>query len=372
MSTPRIPVTVVTGFLGAGKTTLLSNLIRDSKQRRLAILVNEFGEVSIDGALLRGEGERADVEIHDLSHGLVAYDDDEDFLPTMLALWERRSLIDHVLIETSGLALPSAVMERLQGEALAPYFVLDATLAVVDTPLLLEGGFGQPGTQDGHAVDASIAELFDMQLANADIVVLNKIDALDDEALLAAESAVREIAPSIRFIELAYHAKLDTRLTLGLHLHEPVNTAHRHYGPVSTMPGLAMRPLANQGLLDGHSHSGLGAHSHGLTTHKHFHEQDPGWQSFMIRSKEAQDAEALREAVVAIARSEPLLRIKGFAPPRDGQGRLLIQGVRSRIELSHEPEAVSAKQAQLVFIGYHPSRPRIVEQLCELTGTTWR
>ncbi|EEG08501.1 CobW family GTP-binding protein [Pseudogulbenkiania ferrooxidans] len=369
MSAPRIPVTVVTGFLGAGKTTLLSNLIRDSKQRRLAILVNEFGEVSIDGALLRGEDGK--VEIHDLSNGLVAYDDDEDFLPTMLALWQRRSVIDHVLIETSGLALPSAVMERLQGEALAPYFVLDATLAVVDTPLLLDGGFGQPSDTE-QAVDASVAELFEMQLANADIVVLNKIDALDDDALLAAETRVRALAPSIRFIELAYDAKLDTRLTLGLHLHEPANTAHRHYGPVATMPGLAMRPLANQGLLDGHSHSGLGAHSHGLTTHKHFHEQDPGWQSFMIRSKEAQDAATLREAVAAIARSEPLLRIKGFAPPQDGAGRLLVQGVRSRIELSHEPDATPAKQAQLVFIGYHPSRPRIVEQLCKLTGTVWR
>ncbi|AXK40551.1 CobW family GTP-binding protein [Crenobacter cavernae] len=373
MSAPRIPVTVVTGFLGAGKTTLLSNLIRDSKQRRLAILVNEFGEVSIDGALLRVEGERGEVEIHDLSNGLVAYDDDEDFLPTMLALWQRRSLIDHVLIETSGLALPSAVMEQLQGEALAPYFVLDATLAVVDTPLLLAGGFGQPAAPDvtTSAADLPIATLFELQLANADIVVLNKIDALGDEALLAAETRVRQLAPSIRFIELAYQARLDTRLTLGLHLHEPANAAHRHYGPVSNMPGLAMRPLANQGQLDGHSHSGLGAHSHGLATHKHFHEQDPGWQSFMIRSKEAQDSDVLREAIVAIARSEPLLRIKGFAPPRAGGGRLLIQGVRSRIELQHEPDAAPARQAQLVFIGYHPSRPRIVEQLCELTGTAW-
>ncbi|MDN0083166.1 GTP-binding protein [Crenobacter sp. SG2305] len=365
MSAPRIPVTVVTGFLGAGKTTLLSNLIRDSKQRRLAILVNEFGEVSIDGALLRGEGSGA--EIHDLSNGLVAYDDDEDFLPTMQALWQRRSVIDHVLIETSGLALPSAVMEQLQGEALAPYFVLDATLAVVDTPLLLDGGFGQ-ASSDERAVDASVAELFELQLANADIVVLNKIDGLDDDALLSAEARVRELAPSIRFIELAYDAKLDTRLTLGLHLHEPANTAHRHYGPMATMPGLTMRPLANQGLLDGHSHGGLGAHSHGLATHKHFHEQDPGWQSFMIRSKETQHPDTLRDAVAALARSEPILRVKGFAPTEGG--RLLIQAVRNRVE-ARVDETASAKQAQLVFIGYHPSRPRLVEQLRELTGTIW-
>ncbi|WP_035052072.1 CobW family GTP-binding protein [Andreprevotia chitinilytica] len=368
MSTPRLPVTVVTGFLGAGKTTLLSNLIRANTQRRLAILVNEFGEISIDGALLRELGRADSVEIHDLSQGLVAYGDDADFLPLMQALWARRSLIDHVLIETSGLALPTAVMESLQSEALAPYFVLDATLAVVDTPLLLAGDFDPP--QHSTAADLPTARLFEQQLSNADIVVLNKIHALDDAALLDAETRVRQLAPTIRFIELAYNAKLDTRLTLGLHLHEAANTGHRHYGPIAAMPGAAARPLANQGLLDGHSHSGIGAHSHGLATHKHFHEQDPGWQSFMLRSTDIQDAERLRKAIASIARAEPILRIKGFA--NADSGRLLIQAVRGRVEAQVEPDAPPARQAQLVFIGYHPSRPRVLEQLRLLTGTDWR
>ncbi len=367
--TQRIPVTVFTGFLGAGKTTLLANLIRDNKQRRLAILVNEFGEVSIDGALLRGEGGHGGAEVHDLSNGLIAYDDDADFLPTMQALWQRRGTIDHVLIETSGLALPTAVMECLQSEALAPYFVLDATLAVVDTPLLLSGGFDPTAERDA-ATQTPIATLFEQQLANADIVALNKIDALDEDAQLAAEARVRALAPSVRFIELAFDARLDTRLTLGLRLHEPAGTAHRHYGPVATLPGVNLRPLANQRLLDGHSHGGLSAHSHGLATHKHFHERDPGWQSFMIRSHDAQDADTLRHAVAAITRSEPILRAKGFA--RAGAGRVLIQAVRNRVEARLEPDATPPKQAQLVFIGYHPSRPRVAEQLRELTGTDWR
>lgn len=366
MSSPRIPVTVLTGFLGAGKTTLLSNLIRDSKQRRLAILVNEFGEVSIDGTILRTD-DKTGVEIHDLANGLVAYDDDEHFLPTMLALWQRRQQIDHVLIETSGLALPSAVMEQLQGPELAERFVLDATLAVVDTPLLLAGDF-----DSGHGQqDDAVASLFRQQLENADIVVLNKIDQLDDTAMLQAESTVRQLAPSIRFIELAYQAKLDTRLTLGLHLHEVSGSGHRHYGPVSSLP-LNLRPLANQTLLDGHSHGGLAAHSHGLATHKHFHEQDPGWQSFLIRSKDAQDATRLLAAVETIAREEALLRIKGHAAPTDGRGRLTLQAVRQRVQLQQEPDSATPRQAQLVFIGYHPSRPRIVELLKTLTGTHWQ
>jgi cobalamin biosynthesis protein CobW len=194
-------------------------------------------------------------------------------------------------------------------------------------------------------------------------VVLNKIDALEENALLAAEARVRALAPAIRFIELAQRARLDTRLTLGLHLHEPVNTAHRHYSPVSAMP-------AKESLLDGHSHGGLGAHSHGLATHKHFHEHDPGWQSFMIRSKDTQDTETLRQAIIAIASSEPILRIKGFA--NADSGRVLIQAVRSRVETRLDAHASPAKQAQLVFIGYHPSRPRLVELLSELTGKEWR
>ncbi len=368
--TQRIPVTIVTGYLGAGKTTLLSNLIRDGKRRHLAILVNEFGEVSIDGAVLRGEGRPNEVEIHELSNGLVAYDDDEDFLPTMHALRQRRSLIDHVLIETSGLALPSAVMARLQDEALAPYFVLDATLAVVDTPLLLSGGFSAASNGAEPAVDASIASLFEQQISHADVVVLNKIDALGDDALLEAETRVRELAPSVRFIELAYEARLDARLTLGLRLHEPVSTKHRHDAPIAITSGLSLRPLANQRLLDGHSHGSLGAHSHGLATHKHFHERDPGWQSFMIASRDNQDVETLRQAVVAITHNEPILRVKGFA--NTGTGRMLIQAVRTRVEAKFEPDAPSVRQAELIFIGYHPSRQRLIELLGQLTGTTWR
>lgn len=360
MNPGRLPVTVVTGFLGAGKTTLLSNLISQDRHRRLAILVNEFGEVSIDGALLRDRG--ADIDIHDLANGLVAYDDDADFLPAMQAIWARRALIDHVIIETSGLALPSAAMEKLQGEALAGCFVLDATLAVVDTPLLLDDAFEQ----------GAPAALFSQQLGHADIVVLNKIDALDEEALITAEARIRARAPAVRFIELAYQARLDTRLTLGLHLHEARADRQRHAGPVSTLPQPGFRLPANQSVFDGHRHGGGAAHSHGLNTHKHFHEQDPGWQSFVLRSSEAQDGDRLRTALATIAREEPLLRIKGFAAPHSGPGRLLLQAVRTRVELSLACDAAAPRAAQLVFIGYHPSRPRIAERLRALTGTVWK
>src|SRR5271170_66425 len=137
----KIPVTTVTGFLGAGKTTLLSNLIKEKASRRFAVLVNEFGEVSVDGATLRKQSPEEGIEIHDLTNGLVAYGSDQMFAPAMLAISERAHSIDHVLIETSGLALPTAIMEALRQPELASRFILDATIAVVDTPLLLSGTF---------------------------------------------------------------------------------------------------------------------------------------------------------------------------------------------------------------------------------------
>jgi cobalamin biosynthesis protein CobW len=373
--TSRIPVTIVTGFLGAGKTTLLSNLVKHTGDRKLAILVNEFGEISIDGALLRSERIEDGYEIHDLTNGLVAYSEDDQFLPTMQAICARRHSIDHVLIETSGLALPTAVMEALESEKLASDFVLDATLAVVDTPLMLANAFADTAeTGNDTASDAarSIASLFEQQLEFADVVVLNKIDALDEDILLQAEDYVRRKAPGVRFLELAYQAKLDVRLTLGLRLHEAGagKAGHYHFTPLQSLPGAGDSPLRDQRRLDGHAHSGLAAHVHGLSTHKHFHEQDPGWQSFVLKCKQEQDIDLLRQALVEVTQNQPILRLKGFASDKASGHLVVMQGVRSRVEAY--PESDTATGARIVFIGYHPSRNQIATLLRERTGCDWK
>jgi cobalamin biosynthesis protein CobW len=109
----KIPVTIVTGFLGSGKTTLICGLLRKIPDRRLAVLVNEFGEVSVDGSVLRAAGQECDVEIHDLPNGCICCTIKDDFLPVMKQLQCRKLEIDHVMIETSGLALPTPVMRAL-------------------------------------------------------------------------------------------------------------------------------------------------------------------------------------------------------------------------------------------------------------------
>jgi cobalamin biosynthesis protein CobW len=376
MATPGmnalIPVTIVTGFLGSGKTTLLSNLIKARQDRRLALLINEFGEVAIDGALMRDSADGNEhIRIHDFPHGLIAYSDDDLFVPTLLAIAERRTQVDHVLIETSGLALPTAIMELLQTPELAENFILDATLAVVDTPLLLADEF--EGNQAEPSPQAAVAKLFKQQLEYADVVVLNKIDALDEDDLLTAETRVRERAPKVRFLELAYQAKLDTRLALGLRLHQPTLSIHNHrFTPVVSIPGECARLLSNHGPVDGHAHSGLASHSHGLATHKHFHEQDPGWLSFVLRSQDPQQPESLKTALTETAKVEPVLRIKGFILTGNPEDAMLVQGVRARMIISRYAEKKSAQISEIVFIGYHLNRNKVAALLSQLTATRWQ
>ena len=275
-----------------------------------------------------------------------------------------------MLIETSGLAAPGAAAEALFGSELSGDFVLDATLAVVDTPLLLAGEFDASGSDDASP-RAPVAALFERQIQEADVVVLNKIDGLDEETLLGAEERVRARAPQVRFLELAYGARLDTRLTLGLRLHEataPTHGHHHHHGPIGTMPAEGAGVLTDQRVVDGHSHDGLGAHLHGLGTHEHFHEADPGWQSFVLRSPAPQDGERLRAAVREVALQEPILRAKGFAQ-LDHHHRVVLQAVRGRVDARREH--AHGHESELVFIGYHPSRKRVAAMLTELTGAPW-
>ena len=375
----KIPVTIVTGFLGSGKTTLICGLLKKNPDRRLAALVNEFGEVSVDGALLRTAGQECGVEIHDLPNGCICCTIKDDFLPVMKQLQSRKHEIEHVLIETSGLALPAPVMRALAWPEIRNDFHLDSVLAVVDTPQLLSGNFESgkpiPGAQLAEMPDhaASVDLILNQQLENADVVVLNKIDTLEDESLMKAEELVRLKATKVRFLELAYNAELDTRLCMGLNLHESDTLSHEqhHHGPVEHAPAELDRPLQNQGQFDGHAHTGLGAHEHGEHTHEHFHEHDTGWQSFVLHSHELQNSERLKAAMREVTLQQPILRAKGFAAVAGKQHRLVVQAVRNRVQTYFEQQGPDVSESRIVFIGYHPNRNVITNLMSELTDTEW-
>lgn len=383
-----IPVTIFTGFLGSGKTTLLANLIEEEHEQRFAVVVNEFGEVSVDDILLQKATGETFTRVFKLTRGLIAYAGD-DFLDTMLAIHAEARLFDHVLIETSGLAVPTAVLEALQAPTLQEHFIHDATLAIVDTPLLLTGAYAAGRKQADSTAQLAATAVFQNQLMCADVVVLNKIDQVEENELLRAEAAIRQRAPDVRFVELAWQARLDARLVLGLHLNE--FRAHVH---VTGMPATGDRQFH----VNGHEHSGLGSHEHGMMTHEHLHVEDPGWLSFVLRSDDYQNTGALREALDQITEQEPVLRVKGFAHVEGATGHLLVQGVRTRVSYTmdqdttphqHGPAPASTQRpahghghehghdhehharAELVFIGYHLDRTRIVAKLRQHTGTAW-
>ncbi|PWT94691.1 MAG: cobalamin biosynthesis protein P47K [Candidatus Melainabacteria bacterium] len=369
----RIPVTIITGFLGAGKTTLLSNLIKDTEDLRFAIVVNEFGEVSIDDAILRQHGNATQFEFHNIAHGLVAYGSDSRFLDTLLALKERCSLIDHVLVETSGLAVPTGVIEVLQDQQLSNDFVLDATIDVIDTPHFLSPDFLEDRIVQGGERLSSLREVFQYQLDCSDVVVLNKIDDLEQEALHIVENNLRRRSPSLRFIELAYHGKLDKNLALGLRLNQ--STVQLSNYRTTRSPAIHIHR-------DGHEHSGLGPHEHGLSTHQHVHDHDPAWVSFALHSHDRQDGSLLKSALQHIATSEQMLRVKGSACLSGVDSPALVQGVRNRIEVNAEQKVVSgnktarrldegAHESELVFIGYHLDRENVAAKLEEFTSTHW-
>ena len=377
----KIPVTIVTGFLGSGKTTLICGLLKKNPDRRLAVLVNEFGEVSVDGVLLRSAGEECGAEIHDLPNGCICCTIKDDFLPVMKQLQSRKHEVDHVLIETSGLALPTPVMRALAWPEIRNDFQLDAVLTVVDAPQLLAGnlesGKPVPGAEQSEAPKHldSLDSILNHQLENADVVVLNKIDGLPEESLMKAEELVRQKAAKIRFLELAYHAELDTRLCMGLNLHEePVAGADHdhHHGPIQQMPMDLDRPPEDQSQFDGHSHTGLSAHEHGEQTHQHFHEHDTGWQSFVLRCEEPQDAAKIKAAVREVTLQQPILRAKGFAAVDGKHHRLVVQAVRTRVQTYFEQDHHHEPESSLVFIGYHPRREKVAHLMAEFTGSEWK
>lgn len=410
----KLPVTIFTGFLGAGKTTLLSNLILAEPNINFAIIINEFGIVSVDDILVSSalQPSHRQSQLYKLGGGLIAYQGDI-FMQTMLEIASNKSLYDHVLIETSGLAVPTAVIEALHHEELIEHFNLDATLALLDTPLFL---------RNSDSTSEAIAEVFTSQILASDIVVLNKIDKLTSQELETAENNVRNLAPQVRFIEPAWHGKLDSRLCLGLHLNE--------FRALEHIPGVTSKISHNHELsqtnADGHSHGALGAHEHGISTHEHLHQEDPAWLSFCLISEEAQERKLLEKALEIIATELPLLRVKGFVKCQGMAEPLLIQGVRERIvsstgageiEHKHEPELVLAHShhnhdhkrehehkhehehrqeqrhehnhnrdhnnaedhqhdhsqsvSQLVLIGYELEREAAVRLLIEHTNKTW-
>jgi len=221
----KIPVTIVTGFLGAGKTTLLRHLIEHGG-RRIALIVNEFGAVGIDGDTLRSCGVAGCTEedIVELANGCLCCTVAEDFIPTMEALLGRAAPAEHILIETSGLALPKPLLKAFNWPGISSRVTVDGVITVVDSPAALAGRFAddpaavawQRQTDPALDHDNPLAEVYEDQLRAADLVVLNKADLMTERELTRLRAEIEMVLPRAVKQVPARQGRLDPAILLGI------------------------------------------------------------------------------------------------------------------------------------------------------------
>ncbi len=303
MSGQRVPVTVLTGFLGAGKTTLIRHLLQNAGGRRIAVIVNEFGDIGFDGSLVEecGAGTCAPGDIVELTNGCICCTVADDFVPTMEALLGRDRPLDAIVIETSGLALPQPLLRAFDWPAVRTRATVDGVVTVVDATALAEGRIPEhdPTPDPAREHDDPVEEVFDDQLACADLVVLSKSDLLDDATLATVEARLRsELRPTVRVVR-SRGADLAPAILIGL--------------AAAAEDDLAARA--------GH---------HG-TEEEHDHDD---FDSIVVRAPAQADLEALRGTVEAALGIEGVLRVKGYAPVAGKPNPVVVQAVGSRVELA--------------------------------------
>jgi cobalamin biosynthesis protein CobW len=331
-SNAKIPVTIVTGFLGSGKTTLLRHILGNAEGRRIAVVVNEFGELGIDGDILRGcgigcddDGNEREGALYELANGCVCCTVQEEFLPVMLQLAERRDQIDAVLIETSGLALPKPLVQAFQWPDIANIFTVDSVVTMVDGPAAASGQFAanpeqvdvQRRADPNLDHESPLHELFEDQLSAADLVVLNKTDLMDAAARAQVEALVREELPPEVKIVGAIEGRLPLALLLG--------------------QGRAAESTIH------------------LRESHHDHEEDHDHDEFdsLVIELPPVDRESLIAVLTTLVEQHTIYRVKGFVAVPHKPMRLLVQGVGRRFDHHFDRRWRDGEvpRTRLVFIG---------------------
>lgn len=331
MSPGRVPVTVITGFLGAGKTTLVRHLLGHAAGRRIGLIVNEFGELGVDREMLAACGAQTcrQEDMIELANGCICCTVAEDFVPAMEALLGRDARPDHIVIETSGLALPQPLIRAFNWPEIKGRTTIDGVVTVVDAAALSEGRFASDeGALDrqrradqmlDHATP--LGELFRDQLVAADLVVLNKTDLVADVSPLEA-ALHRDMRPGTGLVR-AVSGHVDARALLGLGLSAENNLDGRD----------SAHELEHGG--EGHEHDDFDSVSVRLPV--------------MARQQ-------LVAAVERTTRAHDILRLKGFAAVEAGDARLVIQAVGPRVTTWFDRpwRPGEARQTALIAIGRSP------------------
>ena len=324
----KIPATVVTGFLGAGKTTMIRNLIERANGRKLALVINEFGDLAVDGELLKdcGNPNCTDDDIFELANGCICCTVADDFLPTIQKILDRNDPPDHIVIETSGLALPKPLVQAFGWPEVRTRVTVDGVVAVLDGPAVADGRFADdPDRVDEMRADddeldheSPLHELYEDQLACADLVLLNKTDLMDDDAVEAVATEVgSRLRDRVRMVKTANGA-IDPGVLLGIE--------------AAAEDDLSARP------------------SHHDAEDHHDHDD---FESFEVAISEVGSPDALINRLQAAIAEHDILRVKGFGHVPGKNMRLIIQGVGARLQQHFDRpwEDGEPRETRLVVIG---------------------
>ena len=346
MSTARIPATVITGFLGAGKTTLIRNIIMQANGKRLALIVNEFGDIGMDGDMLQecGADSCSADDIIELANGCICCTVADDFLPSIQQLLRQEPRPDHIIIETSGLALPQPLVQAFNWPDIKSEVMLDGVVTLVDGPALADGGVAhdldaleaQRAADEELDHESPIDELFADQIGAANLIVLSKADMLDETALGKARAAVEAQLPEPTPIIPVSGGAAPMDAILGLEMesqaHARSEHSHHHHH---------------------HHHHHHDDHDHDHDHHHHDHDHDHGHDEFashVIELGAVENAEAFQEEIAAIAAEFGVLRAKGRVSVAAKALPFVVQAVGRRVDgyFARDRDAVAGR---LVVIG---------------------
>lgn len=333
----KIPATVVTGFLGAGKTTLIRHMLQNAQGKRIALIINEFGDLGVDGDILKGCGDEvcSEDDIVELSNGCICCTVADDFIPTMEKLMARDPRPDHIVIETSGLALPQPLIRAFNWPGISTKVTVDGVVTVVDGRAVHDGQFAhnidavdaQRAQDENLDHETPLSELFEDQIACADLIVVNKIDLLD-----AAEAD----ALSIRLKSESRNGVQVVKAAMGVL-------------PVDVLLG---QGVGAEGDLDARHEVHHHHHDHeddGHHEHEHGHDE---FESFIVIRPEIDDAKAFAAQVADVIRAHNILRLKGFAAVTGKPMRLTLQAVGPRVDTYFDqPFGDATRNTKLVVIG---------------------
>jgi cobalamin biosynthesis protein CobW len=329
MSLEKTPVTIITGFLGAGKTTLISHLIRNANGRRLAIVVNEFGSVGVDGEILKSCAiPDCPIEnIVELANGCICCTVADDFIPTVDALLKLDPKPDHILIETSGLALPKPLLKAFEWPEIRSRITVDGVIALADAEAVAAGRFAP----DVAAVDAQraadesidhetpLSEVFEDQIACADLVLLTKPDLAGPDGVAKARAVIAAESPRpLPVIEVA-EGVIDPAILLGLGAEAEADVDNR--------------PSHHDG---------------------HFDHEHDDFDTVVIEMGAVADPAVITAAIERLATEQNILRVKGFVAVTGKPMRLLVQAVGARVRHQYDrPWGNDAPRTRLVVIAEH-------------------